>query len=562
MLILNSENWIKKRNKFIDKCRICHNELLKTCSEPDAVSAQILSDCVSRNRETDFGRRHNFGQIKTLTDYRRAVPIHQYADLEPWIQQILEGKERVLTVDAPYTMLKTSGTTGSSKAIPHTAHWRYRYRGPIIYALWGAYGKYFPQLWDHPYATLDFLWERELPKDFIGKIPHQGITNREISLGKTDFTPPWYNAPWVDFTDDSSGFMERIYLRIRHFIGQNLRMLAVIQPNRLLLMVQILSDMAERLIEDVHNGELCGKPLFEPKPELSARLEKLVLKDGILLPKSVWPNLDLIACWKSKQLGLYLEQIPALFPDTKILPLLTGSTEAMVTCPVDDHPEAGILTLTQGIYEFIPHDDENPDFSEENPETLSYDQLTVGKIYNVITTQANGLYRYDIGDLYQVVGYHGRVPRLAFVRRQGVYSSFNGEKLTETQVMDAFQAALGQLGLPSVLYSCFPVWSNPPRYVLIVEAGSDWPVSSMAGLPKEFDLALGYLNSEYEARIRTGRLARSVVKQVAPGTFQDNWNAKVAQGACAPQLKHHFCQKETSLLEEIESAGLVIETFF
>ncbi len=553
-----SQTWIKKRDTFIKKCSTCHRELLKTCSMPEDTLAKTFFDCIVRHRDSAFGKQYNFKQIKTLADYRQAVPIHQYADLEPWIRQILDGEKRVLTVDEPYTMLKTSGTTGPSKAIPHTAFWRYRHRGPIIYALWGAFGKYFPQLWDHPYATLDFLWEREVPKDFIGKLPHQAITNRETSLGVTDFTPLWYDAPWVDFTNDDSGFMERIYLRIRHFIGQDLRLLAVIQPNRLLLLAEILSDYTEQLIEDVHNGELWGKQVFEPDPQLAARLERLAEHEGSLRPKSVWPNLDVVACWKSRQLRLYLEQLPGIYPDTNILPLLTGSTEAMVTCPVDDHPEAGVLTLTQGVYEFIPHDEKNPAHRETNPETLSFDQLTLGETYNVITTQANGLYRYDIGDLYRVVGYQGRVPRLEFIRRQGIYSSFNGEKLTETQVMDAFQAALDQLGLPSSLYACFPVWANPPQYVFVVEAGADIGLSD---LPYAIDQCLGALNSEYEARIRTGRLAGAAVMEVAPGTFQDHSNAKVAQGACAPQLKHYFCQKEAGLLKEIEAAGLVIKTF-
>ena len=235
-----SQAWIKKRDTFIKKCSICHHELLKTCSMPEDTLTKIFSDCIVRHSDSAFGKQYNFKQIKTLADYRQAVPINQYADLEPWIWQILDGEKRVLTVDEPHTMLKTSGTTGSSKAIPHTDFWRYRPRGPTIYALWGALGKYIPQLWDHPYATLDFLWEREIPKDFIGKLPHQAITNREISLGETDFTPLWYDAPWVDFTNDASGFMERIYLRIRHFIGQDLRLLAVIQPNRLLLLAEIL----------------------------------------------------------------------------------------------------------------------------------------------------------------------------------------------------------------------------------------------------------------------------------------------------------------------------------
>jgi GH3 auxin-responsive promoter len=549
-------NWDKIRDNFKQECSLYHNQLLDTCSNPEKNLTRVLADCVIQNKNTAFGKKYHFQRINTLREYRSAVPIHEYADLAPWISRILAGENHILTSDDPYLMQKTSGTTGPSKAIPQTSHWRFGYRGPIIYALWGSYIKYFPQIMDHPHAVLDFLWEREKPVDFMGKFPHQGITNREISLGKTDFTPPWYDAPWVDFTDDTTGFMERIYLRIRHFIGQDLRALAVIQPNRLILIAQILSEQAQRLIEDVHNGELWGRSQFPSNPALAANLEELVLKQGSLLPKSVWPNLNLIACWKSKSLCLYLEKVLTLYPDTEILPLLTGSTEAIVTCPVDRHPDAGILTLNQGIYEFIPQEEDDPAPLNKNAETLAYDQLTPGKTYSVITTQANGFYRYALGDLYRVVGYLGRVPRLSFVRRMGIYNSFNGEKLIETQVTDAFQNALDKLDLPSELYACCPVWASPPHYTFIVETGPDWPVHRLSRLPEEIDRQLSKLNSEYQIRIKTGRLGPATVKRVALGTFQEQWNAKVAQGACAPQLKHHFCQKNSQLLDELSSAKM------
>lgn len=558
----NENNWKNVRNGFLNTCRLHRQAFLHTCTAPEATVAAAFSDCITRNRDTAFGKHYNFDKIHTLEEYRKAAPIHRYKDLEPWINRILDGKKQVLTVDEPYSMLKTSGTSGPSKAIPHTAFWRHHFRGPIIYALWGNFAEIFPWFLDHPYATLDFLWERERPNSFVGCLPYHGITNREISLGQSDFTPPWYDAAWVDFTNDTSGFMERIYLRIRYFVGHDLRMIAVIQPNRLILLAEILAEKTEHLIKEVHNGELRGKKIFSPDPGLAAKLEKLAQRDGVLLPKSVWPNLDLITCWKSRQLQLYTDQLPGIYPNTRILPLLTGATEAMVTCPVDDHPEAGVLTLTQGIYEFIPHSENRTGSENANQGTLFFDQLSVGKTYQVIITQANGLYRYDLGDLYRVVEYKGRVPRLDFVRRRGIYHSFNGEKLTETQVMDGFQEARDLLGIPSSLYACFPVWDNPPGYVYVVEVGSELSVSNLSRLPEAIDRCLAERNSEYEERIRTGRLARTSIKQVATGTFKDNWNEKVALGACAPQLKHYFCQKRDGLLKEIESAGKVINTFY
>lgn len=544
-------NWAARRSAFMEKCSGFREELLRACQAPEAAIDNLLSDCVRRHADTAFGREYGFKHINTVEEYVRAVPIHQYDDLEPWINRVIAGEKKVLTVDEPYMMLKTSGTTGPSKAIPHTAFWRYQHRGPAIYALWGTYGKFFPQIFDHPHATIDFLWERETPGNFLGRFPHQGISNREISLGGNDFTPLWYDAPWHDFTGDDSGFMERIYLRIRHFIGKDLRAIVCIQPNRLLMIADMLAKKGEQLIADVHNGTLWGKKLFAPDPGLAAALEKLAERDGALLPKSVWPNLDLIVCWKSKVLNLYLEEVPALYPDTAIIPLLTGATEAIISCPVDLHPTAGVLAMNQGIYEFVPQDDDDPQPITPDTATLFYDQLTEKQTYSVVLTQANGLYRYAIGDIYRVEEYDQGIPRLTFVRRQGIYSSFNGEKLVESQVMDAFQAAVETLELPSGLWACCPVWGHPPYYTFIVETTPEWPAHRLGRLAAEIDRQLGRHNSNYGERIAHSRLAPAAVSTIAKGTFQKHWDARVAQGASAPQLKHYFCQKNDNLLAEL-----------
>lgn len=53
----------------------------------------------------------------------------------------------------------------------------------------------------------------------------------------------------------------------------------------------------------------------------------------------------------------------------------------------------------------------------ESPETAFLHELEVGKIYEIVVTQACGLYRYRMGDVVQVVGYFGECPRVKFLYR-------------------------------------------------------------------------------------------------------------------------------------------------
>ena len=44
-------------------------------------------------------------------------------------------------------------------------------------------------------------------------------------------------------------------------------------------------------------------------------------------------------------------------------------------------------------------------------------QLQVGQLYEVVVTNADGLYRNRFGDVVQIVGYWGKVPKYKFIYR-------------------------------------------------------------------------------------------------------------------------------------------------
>ena len=50
---------------------------------------------------------------------------------------------------------------------------------------------------------------------------------------------------------------------------------------------------------------------------------------------------------------------------------------------------------------------------EENPDTLLMDEVEVGKRYEIVLTTTLGLYRYRLGDVIEIVGFHERCPVIA-----------------------------------------------------------------------------------------------------------------------------------------------------
>ena len=80
---------------------------------------EVLQDLVTSAQYTEFGRKYNFSSLFNVRAFKEAVPIHEYEDLKPYIQRIMEGEQNVLWNTPVYWFAKSSGTTSEkSKFIP------------------------------------------------------------------------------------------------------------------------------------------------------------------------------------------------------------------------------------------------------------------------------------------------------------------------------------------------------------------------------------------------------------------------------------------------------------
>src|SRR6186997_1170268 len=72
------------------------------------VQEEYLVGLMKRNADTAYGREHGFGKIRSIADFRKAVPPNSYETLEPYIERTLRGDKRVLTHDDPLMFATTS----------------------------------------------------------------------------------------------------------------------------------------------------------------------------------------------------------------------------------------------------------------------------------------------------------------------------------------------------------------------------------------------------------------------------------------------------------------------
>ena len=139
----------------------------------------------------------------------------------------------------------------------------------------------------------------------------------------------------------------------------------------------------------------------------------------------IWPKLALISCWADAGAGGYYEALQSLLPTVEIQPKGLLATEGCVSLPLLGRPGAA-LALRSHFFEFQPVD-------APHDIRLAH-ELEPGGRYRVILTTGGGLYRYELRDEVEVVGFANRCPLLRFLGKSDCIGDLVGEKLSEPHV--------------------------------------------------------------------------------------------------------------------------------
>ena len=71
-------------------------ELLSNCRNATSLSKSFLMKLISDNKDTEYGRKYHFDQIKSVEDFKRLVPLTTYDDYAPYIERMVEKGEKNL----------------------------------------------------------------------------------------------------------------------------------------------------------------------------------------------------------------------------------------------------------------------------------------------------------------------------------------------------------------------------------------------------------------------------------------------------------------------------------
>src|SRR4029450_8807042 len=71
------------------------------CRTPVQAQERLLRQILEANADTEFGRHHGFGGIISFQQFQEQVPISTYEDLEPYINEEMNGQANQLTKEPP-----------------------------------------------------------------------------------------------------------------------------------------------------------------------------------------------------------------------------------------------------------------------------------------------------------------------------------------------------------------------------------------------------------------------------------------------------------------------------
>lgn len=415
-------------NKKIDKYLNTYHDTLSSCSNPKEIQNKFLMNLIKFNVDCEYGRKHNFCNIKSVEDYKQNVPIIEYSDIEDMLyRQINDNTLHLLSIENIGYAFETSGTTGRPKIIPTTKNSIQRF------------DKY----------TVDYMNGMIIDKfgvdPFYKKTINLSTCPPLISKNKyhiTDasmmrFLPFWENTVCIP-KEACYGWdkLDNLYLQSRFALEyENPSIFYAVYINTFCSFIDYINNNYKMIIEDIRNGRINNSinmpneyrnkynRILIPNPKRADELEE-IMSSGVenVDFSKVWPSLKLFVVSGS---GSMKELTQSLINKHfgNISTYIRGiiASEGCLTVPIETDSFDCIPVLDANYYEFL-------EYEGQTDKIFLISELEVGKKYEMIITNYSGLYRYRTHDVFEIKGIYKKTPKLEFVARENVILNIYSEK--------------------------------------------------------------------------------------------------------------------------------------
>jgi len=436
--------------------RLRQERIEQWMKHPIAVQREVLQHLVTSAQYTEFGRKYNFSKTFSLRDFKNAVPIHEYDDLKPYIQRIMNGEQNILW-NTPITWFaKSSGTTSDkSKFIPVS---------------------------EESLQDCHYKGAKDVLTMYYNFNPESDLlTGKGLVIGGSD-TINQVNE------DVHYGDLSAVLLQNSPFWGHWIR-----TPELSIALLDEWEDKIERLakntiIENVTS--ISGVPTWTLV--LIRRILEITGKSTLA---EVWPSLELYI-HGGVAFTPYQEQFRRLIGKDIFYLDMYNASEGFFAAQGNPNDDGMLLFLDHGIFmEFMPVEE----YGKAQPETIGLADVEIGQQYALVINTNGGLWRYLLGDTVQFTSTNPF--RIKVSGRLKFFINAFGEEVIVDNTDKAIATACERTGAIVNDYTAAPVYFG--------DAGNgahEWLVEfekkpeDLGLFVQELDKALMNINSDYEAK--------------------------------------------------------------
>lgn len=511
---------------------------------------KMQETCVKRlmrkNKTTEYGKLHNFKDVKSIEDYQRIVPLSVYADYDDYVWRMADGEKGLITNMYVRRFTESSGSTGKQKLVPlsYWAEWVcqcFSFSAPVGCAVkWFAkQGKTLPAQKGLLTAETGCRRVKGGTISCLSSIPLLNV-KPIVSCFTTSPKEVLFPEPGVD--------MDMHYMKLRFALpSKKISYLGTIFITTLESMFFYMEENWEMLCDDIEKGiindsvvvpdhirEKYNKKL-KPDPKRAEELRREFRKgfdESPIIPR-IWPNVGWMYGMGTGSLSFYQKKLRRyLGEDIPMHYLGYTATEAFMAIPLEFNSYEYVILPQNGFYEFRPVDQEDYD------NLLTIKDLEVGKEYEIILTNMSGFYRYRIQDVIKVTGYYNQSPKITFCYRLNQIANISGEKVSSMafdEIVANMSEASGDLYIGYSIYADRS--TSPGHYKLFIELAEDISDEKKATYNTLFEEKLCKGNVSVEPLIKSGALGHPEVCFLRKGTYDDYREVLRKRGANLNQVK-------------------------
>lgn len=479
-------------------------------NNPLDAQREVLQDLVTSAQYTEFGRKYHFSNLFNVRDFKATVPIHEYEDIKPYIERIMQGEQNVLWNTPIYWFAKSSGTTSDkSKFIPISEESLQEGHYKASKDVLSLYYQY------HPDSAL--------------------LTGKGLVIGGSHNINPMNK-------EAQYGDLSAVLLQNSPFWGHWLR-----TPDLSIALMDEWENKIEKLAESTIKENVTS---ISGVPTWTLVLFKRILEiTGKKTMSEVWPSLELYM-HGGVSFTPYKEQFRKIIgKDINYLEMYNAS-EGFFAAQDIPGTEGMLLFTDHGIFmEFMPVSE----YGKKQPQTVSLQDVELGKNYALVISTNGGLWRYLVGDTVQFVSL--KPYRIKVSGRLKHYINAFGEEVIVDNTDKAIALASEKTGAIVNDYTAAPVYFSDSA-----NGAHEWLIEfeklpeNMNVFTAELDAALKSINSDYEAkRHKNIALGMPVVHVMKKGAFTEWLRSK---GKLGGQHKVPRLSNDRTLIDEILKMNL------